>query len=611
MMLLMYSVTTHAAYIDSFNPIYLDLIQIAENNPHEAMNRIDSIDTVDFSNNKKAEHYYFKCLLYGYLDYPNKILEFAELGLGKVNDNEQPWLFHHLTLEKVNALDRMGKGNEGFQSAQSALNWSQKNNHRQLQLNALYVMSNLYLQAEGYSSALLLAQKGFDLAPEDGPLLTKISFSSLLAGIYIFRSEFEIAIPFLETVYNHDKAENKKFSVSIGLLELGRANLAIGNTDKGLKQLSQSIELSKELNNDQGIAFANNELAYYFGQQGEYEQAEQLLIDSIATLEKTENNFFLFDSYIQLCQIYEITNQIPKAENYLNLAKNIFATNPTPQSKLTLDRMEAILLAAKSEHIKAFNLLLQSAEEQLSLSATESTEKLHNLRALYEVERSAKENELLAKTNELQLHKIAKSEKERKLLLGLLTLALLATTMFIFFMIKFKKQANQLKHAANYDKLTGLRNRNSFIKVARIKIRKFTPGKDLFLVMIDLDHFKSINDEFGHALGDKVLQHFGQLCSDVMSEQVTVGRVGGEEFMVCITHSKINSVIKLLNDLKKRTQELTQVITAPGLKVSFSAGVCQATEQMNTFRKLHQSADIALYQAKKSGRNQIIVFQND
>ncbi len=606
-MLIIWTGLGHPAEVNSFDPTYLDLLQMAQNKPNDAIDQLEKIDLADFSANQKAQHHYFKSIFYSYLDYPNKALETAEKGLSFVNKQEQPWLYHHLTLEKINAMTSMGKGLNGFNDAEKAMNWAQQNNHLQLYLNSLFVLSNLYIQIEDYYKALDLVQQGYEMAPEEGIEFIKADFSSQLSGIYISRNEFAIALPYLEEVYEHEKSKNNLLGMTVSLYELGRAHLALENHEQGIKYLHESIAISEQIQDKQGTAYANNELASHYIEKEEYPKAETLLLNSAEIFIQSENIYLLFDTYYQLSNLYIDMKQLDQAEAYIELARPLIASEQHKYGQISINRLEANLLAAKGQHDQAFDILKQTIKQQGELEAKQSAEKLHAIRAHYELEAKNRENELLSNKNELQEQEIDRKTQQNIWLFSLLIALLVITALFVYFIVKLRKQTKKLHYLANYDELTGLRNRNNTITVIRRELHNLSEHDNLFLVMVDLDHFKKINDRFGHVLGDKVLSYFGEVCMQLFKENTFVGRVGGEEFMICITGKSNQEVYDLIEQLRIKTKQMPEHITAPDLEVSISAGICQADENRNTFRTLHKCADEAMYQAKNTGRNRIVV----
>lgn len=160
-----------------------------------------------------------------------------------------------------------------------------------------------------------------------------------------------------------------------------------------------------------------------------------------------------------------------------------------------------------------------------------------------------------------------------------------------------------LRREAEEDFLTGLMNRNTFRDGALRAIEEArAAGKPVCMILFDLDHFKSINDRFGHAAGDSVLQAFSQLMRDRLGPSGLTGRIGGEEFACLLTGDAVQKAAGLAEGLRLQTRVMAMLGGEPDLRVTVSAGVC-AMQSTVGFDDLFQRADWALYAAKRRGRD--------
>jgi diguanylate cyclase (GGDEF)-like protein/PAS domain S-box-containing protein len=171
------------------------------------------------------------------------------------------------------------------------------------------------------------------------------------------------------------------------------------------------------------------------------------------------------------------------------------------------------------------------------------------------------------------------------------------------------------------DPLTGIGNRRHFIELAQREFqRSHRYQRPLSLIMMDLDHFKVVNDTYGHLVGDKVLQAIAKLCENNLRESDIIGRYGGEEFLILLPETPGNSTETEANDehtakavaerLRKMV-ESTPTQTAQGeIPITVSLGIAELTENVDDLDTLIDRADQALYQAKQSGRNQSVVWES-
>lgn len=164
----------------------------------------------------------------------------------------------------------------------------------------------------------------------------------------------------------------------------------------------------------------------------------------------------------------------------------------------------------------------------------------------------------------------------------------------------------RLEEAATTDGLTGCLNKRAFIDEMEQKLtaaRRF--GRKLSLIVTDLDHFKAVNDTYGHATGDRVLQELGRVLREVKRETDVVARFGGEEFCVLCEETDMGGA-KLLAERVRQQLELTQLPTELGsLKITASLGVATFPDHAADAAALFEQGDRALYEAKRRGRNQV------
>ncbi|MDP2000318.1 MAG: diguanylate cyclase [Rhodoferax sp.] len=160
---------------------------------------------------------------------------------------------------------------------------------------------------------------------------------------------------------------------------------------------------------------------------------------------------------------------------------------------------------------------------------------------------------------------------------------------------------------ANVDMLTGALSRRNFLNLADQELaRSNRYGLPLMVLMLDLDHFKSINDRFGHAAGDKVLQGFVTTVTDVLRESDLIGRLGGEEFAVLLPNTTMEGGRALAQRIIDSVRDSTVEVGGQRIPYTVSVGAgCLSGE--NNFAALLAQADAALYRAKESGRDRLEV----
>jgi diguanylate cyclase (GGDEF)-like protein len=188
--------------------------------------------------------------------------------------------------------------------------------------------------------------------------------------------------------------------------------------------------------------------------------------------------------------------------------------------------------------------------------------------------------------------------------------ALLFTISIAFILLAMAKERTEHHHktAAMIDPLTGLANRRGFL----VESERLTSGPDAnasqaSVLLIDLDNFKSINDRFGHAFGDKVLQVFAQTASLNIRPSDFIGRLGGEEFAAVLYNVGRERALVVAERIRASFVEATAVIDGHAVAATVSIGLVTSERMQIDISDLLVQADRALYRAKERGRNRVEV----
>ena len=245
-------------------------------------------------------------------------------------------------------------------------------------------------------------------------------------------------------------------------------------------------------------------------------------------------------------------------------------------------------------------------ELQLKLQGKMRLEQSRMLEYEYEIRRRDFENRQLRAEAAAKQQEVATLETVRRwqwlaIALGALLVALLAALA-----LRQWRKSRRLRDLVLLDSLTGIANRPGIEREAAraldAAIRDDTP---LSLLMLDLDHFKSINDRYGHAAGDKVLRAVTAAWQAQLRGRDPLGRVGGEEFVVVCPDTSLEQALVVAGRLREATNALRFDDIDPALRVGVSIGAAQARKAGDSCDALLDRADAALYRAKQQGRDRV------
>lgn len=168
----------------------------------------------------------------------------------------------------------------------------------------------------------------------------------------------------------------------------------------------------------------------------------------------------------------------------------------------------------------------------------------------------------------------------------------------------------QLQQLSSTDRLTGLYNRGHWeesLRAAYARHQRY--GNTLSLVMLDIDHFKRVNDTYGHQAGDKVIEQVARLLREHARDSDVVGRYGGEEFGVVLSDTDSTGAHTFAERMRHSVEALEVVYNDQRIRFTISLGVADLSQPSNGHADLIAWADQALYTSKKTGRNRVTVYE--
>lgn len=199
-------------------------------------------------------------------------------------------------------------------------------------------------------------------------------------------------------------------------------------------------------------------------------------------------------------------------------------------------------------------------------------------------------------------------EKQEKIVKEALTYAVILSiliALFITFLSHYlKKSYLEVENLSHFDGLTGLYNRLMFVTIFQKEIQKIKRNTDnkLFLVILDIDDFKPINDTFGHLVGDEAIKTTATTLQQLLRSSDTIARFGGDEFIICIVDENQNSASGIINRILNEFNNKTIPTRKQELQINLSIGYT-AYKQEDDFKTMLHRADQALYISKEAGKN--------
>lgn len=236
---------------------------------------------------------------------------------------------------------------------------------------------------------------------------------------------------------------------------------------------------------------------------------------------------------------------------------------------------------------------------------------IDSLEQSFEVTNKKANNSLMESQNELKIRRVAQVQGEKATQQYNFTLILSVAIVFVLLFFRQLRIRNKLIKLTRIDPLTGLANRSVLFEHGEKMVSSFVEQpEELSVLLLDIDHFKKINDNFGHNVGDEILIIVSQLVKETMRSRDEFSRLGGEEFVALLPFADSNKAKAIAMRINSKIAQYDFSSLMLQSRVTISIGVATMRGNQMSFDDLLHCADLAMYQAKEQGRDTVVSYQN-
>ncbi|NRQ44092.1 GGDEF domain-containing protein [Rheinheimera sp. YQF-2] len=510
----------------------------------------------------------------------------------------------------------------------------------------------LFSQAGDTNLATQSAQQAHDAATaSENPLSIAISLT-LLGNLASYTGNYADAMEHYVTAYQLQRGLGYKPYISDLVLSIAATYRRMGLYQDALNYIEQAEQKFTSADEQFRHALIMHEKAYSYAELGQYEQALALFEQSMLVYQQLQEPLWQTYTKVNLVWIRNLLQQYPQALALAIEAKAELATLNAPDLS-TLESYKGLLAMYQGEALHALNRTqeaLQSFDESQQYLIKENNPRymlmlyaarapaeaaLGNYRQAYDLltryiklnktqQKLAKEhqsnilrfqfdsarqqewhNQLTAEKQMMQQHVSTLQLAQRWQYAALSLIALLLLILFSF-AISLKRRNHRLHRLAMTDELTNIANRRRIMMQAeQERVKAIDTTEPLSFLILDLDHFKQVNDRFGHDVGDTVLQQMCMTVSAMLRQQDHFGRTGGEEFLIVLPDTGLEPALVIAERLRLAIAAISFADGPAALNITCSIGVSeyQPDEALNVSLA---RADDALYKAKADGRNKVV-----
>ncbi|WP_218042794.1 diguanylate cyclase [Steroidobacter gossypii] len=389
---------------------------------------------------------------------------------------------------------------------------------------------------------------------------------------------------------------------SVTLHNLGRAHENLHEWDAAQAAFQESYTISRQLNYPRGEAYALRGLAAVKNAKGDPKGALQILDQAQALQRQTPDA--RLEAQINLARGVALhrLRQLPASAEALKAALVVFQkADSLNELRATYGELAAVL-SDMGNWREGYAYLASAQETSERMFRNQVDQRFATLKVEFDTAAKEKENALLVRENNANQLALAQGQRARNLQRVVIALTVALALLLATLAIHQWRSKRRMRTLAMTDELTGVPNRRAVLSRLAPLLQQPNPPNCAMLI-IDIDHFKSINDQHGHAEGDEALKLVARELREDVHEPAFIGRLGGEEFVVVIPGADFDKAYRLAERFREGVMSIDTRRWLSDRRITVSIGLTMSRSSGDTPSTMLQRADSALYDAKRAGRN--------
>jgi diguanylate cyclase len=372
----------------------------------------------------------------------------------------------------------------------------------------------------------------------------------------------------------------------------------------------QAIEQCKTQHEIAAVNTIRVTLAKKWAAEGKRSSAIELLRSNLQEVEATRFAYLIAQVKALIAELLLDKGELGAAESFASDTIAQGNTDGNLPSLASAYRTMYRIAEARDDSDQALVYFRRYAEvDKAYLNEVKARELAYQIVRQETLEKSQQIQRLDSQNQLLKLQRKVEQQAAQNTRLIIILLVLLLATI-AYWAYKTKRVQMSLKHLAETDALTGICNRHHFTQLAERSLAQCERnGEEVAVIMFDLDHFKSINDRFGHPSGDWVLRQVALVCQALCRRIDVLGRLGGEEFAMLMYGCDLRSAIRLAEDCRARLTAIDTSETGHRFSIAASFGVTSTAVSGYVLERLLSDADRMLYRSKEQGRNRVVAYR--
>lgn len=508
-------------------------------------------------------------------------------------------------------LDEQGKTKQAMALYLRAEGLAKTANNRKLLAESYGFIANSFSSNQNDSQALKYYHKAYLNIKSLGDELEMAYLKIQMASSYSYLYDYEKAVELAKEAINYFNQQNYYFDEFFAQSTLAKIYMIKKEYDNAILGYKRVIELSPKVEKESLIAIAYLGLAKAYSYKKEINKARDYFKLYKQFPSASNTPFSKVEEYTLNAEIAFVEKNIPLTKSSIKQAELILSTL-NKQSMLTwhisILNLNADIAVFEKNYQNAYQLQ-KKAHKLFKSYQNNLREKLRSkYKIMFDTDQALLQNQLLERDKQLDKASLENAVQQQNLQVIIISIISLLALMLAFFISRQLKTSKTLHRLANTDVLTELANRRFTFTQAK---RMFSLAKDneqhFTTIIFDIDHFKQVNDNYGHAGGDIALKEISAIANNYVRDNDTLGRIGGEEFLLILPNTSATQAMEVAERMRVAIEQKDIMIIDKAVRISASFGVAQLNKNQQNFNQLFNQADAALYQAKNSGRNLVVL----
>jgi diguanylate cyclase (GGDEF)-like protein len=426
-----------------------------------------------------------------------------------------------------------------------------------------------------------------------------------IAILYNRLGDHEQARHYYEQALKAQRQDGSQRELAVTQHNLGRVYEALHQWDLAHQSFQAALQLCRAIQYPRGEAYALRGLASVRNAQGEPEDALGLLQLAELLQKQTPDERLraqiLLQRGIALRQLKRPAEALPA----LREALQVFQQADSLQETVATQQALAATAADLGDWKAAFEQQRGHDQSMERWLRSQLDQRFATLKIEFDTAAKERENALLLREKAATENALAQAQRAGRLQVAAIILGSALLVALGLLVLHQRRSAREVFRLAHTDELTGLPNRRDVLKRLQ-ELLADRRARPCALLIIDLDHFKSVNDDYGHLVGDELLKVVAEVLQDCVPPPGCLGRLGGEEFVAVLPDTVEAGALAAAEDIRARVQALDPVRWMPGGRpLTASLGLAVARPGEDTVSSMLHRADEALYRAKAAGRNRV------